>query len=388
MKLTVQRNELWRGIETVLDVVPAKPAMPILSNISLAAKGDRLTLAATDLDLSIRTCVAAVVENPGKITVPARTLAEIAREWPETELHIVVDAERMSMSGSLGAKVGGKGAYTLPGIPAEEFPEMPERLDGLSIDWTQLPAVDGNSLGKMIDKTAFAVSKDDTRPVLNGVFWRINDSGMDMVATDGSRLACYHRNLDLKDQMKGQDPSEVIVPPQSLNQLVKLMAKQQEIEHVTLDNSQVLFDMGETRLVTRLIEGPYVDYTQVIPKDNNKDLQISNEHLLPAVRRVSILSSSYTRQVRMRLTTGSVELSASSQELGGDAHEQLTASYQDEEMEIGFNSTYLLEILRKIDSTELHFALDNPVTAALLRPVDQGPDEDYFCLLMPLRPSG
>ena len=388
MNLTVERNELWRGIETVLDVVPAKPAMPILSNLLLSADGDRLSLAATDLDLSIKTSVAATIEKGGSVTVPARTLAEIAREWPETALHIVVEGERIQLSGRLGADEGGEGAYTLSGIPPEEFPQMPTSLDGLSIDWTQLPAVDGDSLSKMIEKTAFAVSKDDTRPVLNGVFWRIGEDGMDMVATDGSRLAYYRRNLDLKDQVKGKEASEVIVPPQSLAQIVKLVGKQHEVEHVTLDRSQVLFDMGETRLLTRLIEGPYVDYSQVIPKDNNKELRISNEQLLPTVRRVSILSSSYTRQVRMRLSASNVELSASSQELGGEAREQLPAVYQDEEMEIGFNATYLLEILRKIDSNEVRFALNNPVTAALLRPVDQGPDEDYFCLLMPLRPSG
>ena len=362
--------------------------MPILSNLLLSAEGDRLSLAATDLDLSIETSVAATIEKGGTVTVPARTLAEIAREWPETLLNIVVEGERIQLSGRLGTDAGGEGAYTLSGIPPEEFPEMPTSLSGLAIDWTQLPAIDGDSLSKMIDKTAFAVSKDDTRPVLNGVFWRIGEDGMDMVATDGSRLACYRRNLDLKDQVEGKQASEVIVPPQSLAQIVKLVGKHHEVEHVTLDQSQVLFDMGETRLLTRLIEGPYVDYDQVIPKDNQKELRISNEQLLPTVRRVSILSSSYTRQVRMRLGPNSVELSASSQELGGEAREQLPALYQDEEMEIGFNATYLLEILRKIDSKEVRFALNNPVTAALLRPVDQGPDEDYFCLLMPLRPSG
>jgi len=362
--------------------------MPILSNLLLHAEGDRLSLAATDLDLSIKTSVAATVEEGGTVTVPARTLAEIAREWPETALHIAVEGERIHLSGRLGTDAGGEGAYTLSGMSAEEFPEMPTSLDGLSIDWTRLPAIDGDSLSKMIDRTAFAVSKDDTRPVLNGVFWRLGEDGMDMVATDGSRLACYRRNLDLKDQVEGQGPSEVIVPPKSLNQLVKLIGKQHEVEHVTLDRSQILFDMGDTQLLTRLIEGPYVDYGQVIPQDNNKDLRISNEQLLPAVRRVSILSSSYTRQVRMRLGSGSVELSASSQELGGDAREQLPAVYQDDEMEIGFNATYLLEILRKLDSSEVHFAFNNPVTAVLVRPVDQGPDEDYFCLLMPLRPSG
>jgi len=152
--------------------------------------------------------------------------------------------------------------------------------------------------------------------------------------------------------------------------------------------SQVFFDLGETHLLSRLIEGPYVDFTQVIPQHNDKRLQISTEFLLPAVRRVSILSSSYTHQVRMTLNGTSLELSATSQEIGGEAREVVPALYDQEEVEIGYNALYLMEILRKMDSQEVFFDLNNSVTATLLRPVEQEEGEDYFCLLMPLRPSG
>jgi DNA polymerase-3 subunit beta len=211
---------------------------------------------------------------------------------------------------------------------------------------------------------------------------------MNMVATDGSRLAHYHRNLDLKGQTNGRQPTEVIVPPQSLGHLVKLLNGESELVRCTLGASQVLFDLGDTQLVSRLIEGPYVNYRQVIPSQNSKQLQVANNHLLPAVRRVSILASSYTRQIRILLRGNSIELSASSQEVGGEARESIPAKYDQEEMEVGYNATYLMEILRKMGPQDVIFDLKNPVTAAILRPVDQTEGEDYFCLLMPLRPSG
>ena len=386
MKLSVNRNELWRGIDTVLDAVPSKPALPVLSNILLVAEEDRLSLGATDLDLSIRTHIAASVQNTGTITVPARTFAEIAREWPEAELTIEVNDDRLLLSGALG-NIEGEGAYTLSGMAADEFPVMPTSLDGLSITLSEVDGLESQTLGEIINKTAFAVSRDDTRPVLNGVLWRINPEGMDMVATDGHRFALYHRNLDLESQVGGEG-AEVIVPPQAFGQVVKLLGAQHELSQMTLGESQVFFDLGDTQLLSRLIEGPYVDYTQVIPRENDKQLRISNEHLLPAVRRVSILSSSYTHQIRMKLGANQIELLAASPEIGGEARETIPAIYSQEEMEIGYNAHYLMEILRKMDAQEVLFELNDHVTAAVLRPMEQAEGEDYFCLLMPLRPTG
>ncbi|MBT3784811.1 DNA polymerase III subunit beta, partial [bacterium] len=266
MKLSVTRSELWRGIDTVLDAVPSKPALPVLSNILLVAEKDGLSLAATDLDLSIRTQIVAAVERPGSITVPARTFAEITREWPEAELTIEVSDDRLRLSGSLGEVEGSEGAYSLSGMPADDFPGMPERLSGLSLELDKIEGLDSQGLGKMISKTAFAVSRDDTRPVLNGVLWRIDAEGMLMVATDGHRFAHYRKKLNLGDEVQGEG-ADAIMPPQALSQVVKLLGGTDELVRVTLGESQVLFDLGATQLLSRLIEGPYVDYTQVIPKE-------------------------------------------------------------------------------------------------------------------------
>ena len=387
MKLIVDRNELWHGIDTVLDAVPSKPALPVLANILLEADGKTLSIAATDLDLSIRTQVPAAVEKKGRITVPARTLAEITREWPEAELSIEVQDDRLKLSGRLGDADSSEGAYSLAGMEAEEFPSMPTALDGISLNLGGAEAEAG-VLVDMINKTSFAVSRDDTRPVLNGVLWRIDTQGMEMVATDGSRLACYRLALDLEDQVKGEEESAVIVPPQALSQIVKLLGGHEGPVEITLGETQILFDLGHAHLLSRLIEGPYVDYTQVIPQSNEKELKIASEDLLPAVRRVSILSSSYTRQVRFKLSSGKVELSAASPEIGGEAREVIPAEYSEEDMEIGYNAQFLMEILRKMDTPGIRFELNNHVTAALLKPTEQKEGEDYFCLLMPLRPTG
>jgi DNA polymerase-3 subunit beta len=386
MKISVNRNELWQGIDTVLDAVPSKPALPVLANILLVAEDNVLTLSATDLDLSIRTQVPATVEQKGKITVPARTFAEIAREWPEAELSIVVENDRLSLSGNLGDAESGQGAYTLSGMAADEFPSMPTSLEGVSVSFGDSDDLDAKLLLGMINKTSFAVSKDDTRPVLNGVLWRIDSEGMEMVATDGSRLACYRRVLNL--QVAADSEASVIIPPQALSQMGKLLNGYDGVVEVTLGETQLLLSTGQTHLLSRLIEGPYVDYTQVIPKENDNNLRVDIDRLLPTVRRVSILSSSYTRQVRLKLDSSSIELSAASPEIGGEAREVIPATFDGEAMEIGYNAQFLMEILRKMDSQGVRFELNNNVTAALLKPDEAQEGEDYFCLLMPLRPTG
>ena len=387
MRLRVDRNELWQGIDTVLEAVSSKPSLPVLANILLDADEKTLSLSATDLDLSIRTQVSAIVEEKGRTTVSARKLAEITREWPESEMSIEAQEERLKLSGRLGDAESSEGAYSLSGIEAEEFPSMPMALDGVSLSLGEDEA-EPNVLADMINKTVFAVSGDDTRPVFNGVLWRIDAQGMEMVATDGSRLACYRKAIDLQEQVQGDQETAVIVPPQALNQIVKLMGSHKGPVKVTLGETQILFDMGHAHVLSRLIEGPYVNYAQVIPQNNKKELRIASEALLPAVRRVSILSSSYTRQVRFKLNSGQVELSAASPEIGGEAREVVPAQYSSEEIEVGYNAQYLMEILRRMDTSEVRFELNDHVTAALLRPMEQKEGEDYFCLLMPLRPTG
>ena len=383
MKLTIERSELWQGIDTVLDAVASKPAQPVLSNILVEAEDDRLTLSSSDLDLSMRTRIPANVQQPGRITVPARTLAEIAREWPEAQLTFSLENGKLVISGPLGEPDSGEGRYVLATSPPDEFPEIPETLAGMTMDFGHEGL--GSLLQSMIEKTSFAVSRDETRPVLNGVLWRMESNFMAMAATDGSRLAEYRHYWD---GVEGAETAEVILPPQLCSQLTKLLDGPEEIVRAIVSENQVLFDLGSTQVVSRLIEGPYVDYEQVVPRENDKRLRVGVDHLLPAVRRVSILSSSFTHQVRLALEGNSLELTASSQEVGGEGREVIPADYAEEPIEVAYNSRYLLEILRRVDTSNVIIELRDSVTAAVLKPEEQPEGDEFFYLLMPMRPAG
>ncbi len=393
MKVVISQDELLRGINSVLDVVPSKTALPVLSNILFEASEGGLRLSATDLDISIVCGLNASVEEGGATTVPARKFAEIVRELPNEG--IILNAEEGRVT--LQRQTGGEGTYALMSVPAEDFPELPSKIEGPELLFESQGDGDENHqaalLKDMISKTVFAVSRDETRPVLNGVLWQVADDRMTMVATDGARLVKYSKAVD--EPQSGGVSTEAIVPTRALNHLSKLMSSGSRLKKVQFGQNHLMFNLsssidedsngGDVRLFSRLVEGPYVDYEQVIPQGNEKRLKIANGLLSPAVRRVSILSSSQTHQVRFLISPGEVELSATSQEIGGEARETLEADYGEEEMAIGYNSTYLMDILRRIDSDHIVFELDSPVTACIIRPSDQPDGEDYLCLLMPLR---
>ncbi|MDP6777874.1 MAG: DNA polymerase III subunit beta, partial [Candidatus Latescibacteria bacterium] len=373
MKVAIERDELLRGINAVLDVVPAKTALPVLSNILMECdENGCVGLKATDLDLSVICGLSGKVEVAGATTVPARKFAEIVRELPEESVVVTSEEGRVTLEREGGAK----GTYALMSVPAEDFPDLPSEIDGpeLVFEASEEGTGGGDLLREMIVKTSFAVSRDETRPVLNGVLWQIGEGRMTMVATDGARLVKHSKPFP-KAEASGKD-TEAIVPTRALQHLVKLLSGGAMLGCVQFGRNHLRFDLSageeaegaEIQLFSRLIEGPYVDYEQVIPKGNDKELKVSNELLAPAVRRVSVLSSSQTHQVRLRLQSDAIELSATSQEIGGEARETMEASYAEEEMSIGYNSAYLQEILRRIDTGEVVFSLDTAVTAGIIRP--------------------
>lgn len=386
MKVTIEKNELLKGIQAVLDIVPSKTALPVLSNILIDANnGQGVRMSATDLDISATCTLSATVDDSGATTVPARKFSEIVRELPEEPLFLIAEEGRVTLQRQSGAE----GTYALMSVPAEDFPELPTEIDGPEIEFSagEDNVPDGDALSEMISKTIFAVSRDETRPVLNGVLWQIGNGRMTMVATDGHRLVKYSRAQEgLPD-----NSTEAIIPPRALNQVTKLMSGGIQLQKVQFGQSHVLFSLGDEdkassiQIFSRLIEGPFVDYEQVIPQNNGKRLRVSNSHLLPAVRRVSILASAQTHQLRLGIKKNQLELSATSQEIGGEAHEALRVDYDADEMTIGYNSGYLQDVLRRISCDEVLFELDSAVAAGIIRPGEQLEGEDYLCLLMPLR---
>ncbi|MCZ6634321.1 MAG: DNA polymerase III subunit beta [bacterium] len=386
MKVVIEKEELLKGIQAVFDIVPSKTALPVLSNILFDANREdgRVCLSATDLDISITCSLSAQVEEPGWTTVPARKFLEIIRELPEEPISLHAEDGRVALQ----CQGVVEGFYSLMSVPAEDFPELPREINGPEMDFSAGEEdADSDVLRQMISKTAFAVSKDETRPVLNGVLWQVGDGKTTMVATDGHRLVKYTRAVDTSGA-----ETEAIVPPRALNHLVKLMSGGSRLEKVCFGQNHLKFELsleedtgGTIQLFSRQIEGPFVDYEQVIPQSNGKKLRVSNNTLSPAVRRVSVLASAQTHQLRLKIGGNQIELSASSQEIGGEAREILDAEYDDEEMTIGYNSAYLQDVLRRIDSEDVMFELDSAVAAGIIRPADQPEGEDYLCLLMPLR---
>lgn len=370
MKVRLTRDEVAEALASLQQVVPPKTTLPILSNLLVRAEGDRLYLAATDLDMSITTSIEADVVEEGTTTIPARKFGEIVREFPEEVFQLDEREDRITLT-------CGKGQYKLTGMDWEEFPRIQEKVEGARV------VLDGERLKRMVDSTSFAVSTDETRPALGGVLWKIQGTDTIMVSTDGHRLA----KIELKDAIGGDGgyEGEMIIPPKALNQVTRLIGEGRQVEEITAGEKHLQVTAGETKLFSRLIEGPYPNYELVMPKDNDKHMIVEASVLEAAVRRVAILSNTQTHQVKFELDEDGGLLSAVSPDLGAEAREQIELRYDGEPMEVAYNANYLLEILRHLDGEEVDVSLKTPVSAGLVRPKEQAEGEEITFLLMPLR---
>jgi len=376
MKFTVPRSEFLPAVQSVLNVVSPRATLPIIANILMQLKGQELSLYATDLDTSIRTQVSVTKGADGAIALPAKKLAEIVRELPDADIYFTADGTKAKMT-------CGKGTFGLAGMDSEDFPPFPEALSGQTLTLKQ------SLLSRMIHHTIYSTSRDETRPALQGVLWHLENEKMIMVATDGHRLAKISETL----KSTGGDASkfattDIIIPAKTLNHLLRLFDEEDTEIKMNIMENQVVFSLDGTTLYSRLIEGPYPDYEQVIPKDNDKQLRIDREAIYSAMRSVSTLSNALTHQVKFDLSTDQVVLTASDRDLGGEARMTLEKSkteYQGDHLQIGYNANYIMEIMRHIDSSEVIFELSTPVRAGLVKPSQQPEGEEYLCLIMPLR---
>jgi DNA polymerase-3 subunit beta len=373
MKFSVPRSIILENVQNLLSVVPARTTLPILSNILLETDTNKLKIAATDLDVSMITNLPVKVIEKGAITVPAKTFVEIIRESPETEIEVSSTDTRVEI------KIE-KGNYKLSGLPKDDFPKIPEVKKGMQIK------IPGTDITKMIRKTIFAISTDETRPALNGVLWQTKGEWMQMVATDGHRLA----KISMKNKkLKGLN-EDVIIPPKALNLLTKLVGEKEVDVGVIFSENNIIFCLDDVILSSRLIEGPYPNFDQVIPKDNEKKLIANKDLLMGTVKRVAILANTLTHQVKFSLKKGNLDLSSVNFDMGGEAKESIKCDYKNEHMDIGYNANYVLDILRQMDGDEVTFDLASPVAAGVVHATQKTKEaerlsEEYLCLLMPLR---
>lgn len=365
MKFSVSSNELNKGLSAVIGAVPSKAALPILETILFESEGDSLKLTATDLEISIVESIQADIEEEGAVAIPARRLLETLRQLPNIPVSFEVD-DRQNVNFTTD-----KGKYKLVGEDADEFPEVPS-LDG----GTTLTTTTENIL-KAIQKTLFAVSTDDLRPAMMGVYFELGTTESRFVATDGHRLVKYTNS-----EIQASQETNFIVPDKALGLIQKTLSGDECAMTVTEDHAR--FESGDTILITRLINEQYPNYESVIPRDNDKNMRISKEQMLSTVRRVSIFSSTTTRQIRLQVENDRLTIRAEDLDMSSEAKETIACEYDDDGMEIGFNAKYLADVLSNIDDDEVNFEFSTPNRAGIVKPWEESESEDILMLVMPV----
>jgi DNA polymerase III subunit beta len=371
MRLVIERGELLRALGHVTSVVERRTTIPILSNVLLKASGSSLELKATDLEREVTEEVRAEVGNSGAVTVPAHMLHDIVRKLPEgSQIDIRRDAEKERLT-----LAAGQARFALQTLAPDDFPDINAGDLGVTFE---IPAGD---LKRLIDKTRFAISTEETRYYLNGIFLHAAESGktsvLRAVATDGHRLA----QAELPRPKGSEAMPGVIVPRKTVHELHRLIEESAETVTVAVSPAKIRFEIGPVTLTSKLIDGTFPDYGRVIPQGNDKELKVVNADFVSAVDRVSTIASERGRAVKLNLAKDKLVLSVNNPE-GGSATEEITVAYAASPLEIGFNARYLLDIAGQLEGDEAHFLLADPGSPTMIK--DNG-DETALYVLMPMR---
>src|SRR5258706_179623 len=341
MKFTITREQLQEGLGGVAAAIPAKTTLPVLANVLVEVTKQGIRLSGTDLDIAVTTTVPAEVDAEGAVTLPAKKLVDIARELPSGPVRFTAAGE------SRVAIECGRAKFKLLGLPREEFPSFPAvKFDGA---WNAAAGV----VHKLVGHVAFAASTEESRPILNGVLWELRPDHMRMVATNRHRLA--------KMDVPADDALEI-----------------------ARSDNHIGFRAGGTLVFSRLIEGPYPNYEQVIPRENDKFATVDKAAMAAALRRMSVVASDQTHRIRLAFSGGAVKFSVQTPDLG-EAQDELAVTYEGEPLEIGFNAMYLLEILKYMPTDEVRFTFKAPERATTIEPVGWNDPASYMALVMPLR---
>jgi len=371
MKFTVETNELQKALSKINGAIPSKSTLPILENVLVTLEANKLTLTATDLELSMSAILEVRGSEDGTITVPAKKVMDTLRAMPNQQLVFTADTNTNKIK-----MITENGEYNLIGEASKEYPSIPEFRGENSI------TVSNEVMKSMISKAIFAVSVDELRPAMTGLLFQFRESEIRSVATDGHRLVRIIYK-DILEGGKSKLSKDVIIPSKALGLVLKVA--EEEKTTIMLNSTHVRFDFKNLTLTSRLIEEAYPNYESVIPLDNDKKLQINREELLSAIKRVALYSSTNTHQIRMSLKKNEVKISAEDIDFGGEARERLTCVYGSEEMEVGFNALYLMDILSHLESDEVLFYFNSPVKAVVVTQAKTKEKEDVLMLVMPMR---
>lgn len=362
MKFRISKEAFLDGLQKVQHVVSSRTTLPILSNVLLVAKDGRLQFTTTDLDVGITGSVEAHIDKEGATTLPAKRLVSIVRELPASEIEVSVDAKNHASIRS------GPSFFKIIGLSEAEFPPLPDFANAKEFKIPQNVMRDG------LRKTSYAISTDETRYVLNGIFTSFRDGKMTLVATDGRRLAMVDADLEFP----ASHETDVIIPSKAVQELQRLLGDSGDVI-VRLSDSQISFTIGDSLLCSKLIEGNYPNYRQVIPGDSNERVVIGREALLETVRRVSLLSSDKSNSVKLVFSENRIEVTANSPDVG-EAQESMDVIYQGPPMQIAFNPEFLQAPLRNLDTNDVYLDLIDEMSPGVLRI-----EGTFLYVLMPMR---
>ncbi|QYM79011.1 DNA polymerase III subunit beta [Horticoccus luteus] len=374
MKFKINRDHFANGLAQVLNVVGSKATMPILSNVLIEAEKDQISLTTTNLDLGIRCRIKAEVKESGSVTLPVKRLATIVRELPNVD--VTLDA---SPNHQVKLTSGGSN-FRIMGIGKEEFPPLPETGDekACSLEQTELLT--------MLRSVSYAQSSDETRYILNGVYFNFRDGKLSLVATDGRRLAVTAKEMDIPTENAGA----IILPAKTVGELSRLLEKGEKVQISFTERKcsfQIATDKDSSGLVdnvylySKVVEGNYPNYQQVIPKETHQRIKLERELFQQCVHRAALVCSEKANSVKIKLSTNLLEITAQSPDFG-EAHESMAIGYSGPELQVAFNPQFLMDPLRALTKDEVYFEVKDEVSPGVFKTL-----ENFVCVIMPVRLS-
>ncbi len=368
MKFIVSSTYLLKQLQVLGGVINNSNTLPILDNFLFEINQNKLTVSASDLETTMSAVLDIESDNEGSVAIPARLLLDTLKTFPEQPLTFVIEENNTVEISS------NHGKYALAYADGNEFPKSVSLEDPSN---TKMP---GHILATAINKTIFAAGNDDLRPVMSGVFFQFSTDGLTFVATDAHKLVKYGRT-----DVKASQVAEFIMPKKPLNLLKGILAASEEEVTIEYNDSNAKFTFENTVLICRLIDGKYPNYEAVIPKENPNKLTIDRTQFLNSVRRVSIFSNKTTHQIRLKIAGAELNISAEDIDYSNKAEERLTCDYQGDDMQIGFNSRFLTEMLNNLNANEVQLELSMPNRAGILTPIDDLDEgETVTMLVMPV----
>jgi DNA polymerase III subunit beta len=372
MKFKINRDHFSVGLQQVLNVVGSRATMPILSNVLIEAAEGHISLSTTNLDMGIRCRIKADIEQPGAITLPVRRLATIIRELPNVDVSIDAGSTHQTKIASGGS------TFRIMGIGQEEFPPLPTFSDERSFVMGQ------EDLVRMLKSVSYAQSSDETRYILNGVYFSFQEGKLTLVATDGRRLALIGRELDFPAEHAGN----IIIPAKTVTELLRLLEKGKDVK-IAFNDRQVAFEINTENekegladsiyLVSKIVEGSYPNYQQVIPKETHQRIKLDRELLLQCVHRAALVTSEKSNTVRIKVADNRLEITASSPDFG-ESHESIAIEYAGPEVQVAFNPQFMMDPLKALPHDEVYLEIKDELSPGVFKTLD-----NFICVIMPLR---